>query len=48
MEALVNQTTFNNILRTEVPSKLFYSLTIIHKFPRQNLKAAFHFCSGTL
>ena len=42
-EALVKQTAFNNILRTEVSSKLFYSLTIVffpHKFSQQNLKAA--------
>ena len=28
-EALVKQTAFNNILRTEVSSKLFYSLIIV-------------------
>ena len=28
-EELVKQTAFNNIIRTEVSSKLFYSLTIV-------------------
>ena len=32
-EVLVKQTTFNNTLRTEVSSKLFYSLTIVF-FPQ--------------
>ena len=35
-EALVKQTVFNNILRTEISSKLFYSLTIA-LFPTNSL-----------
>ena len=35
-EALVKQTTFNNILHTEVSSKLFYSLTVVF-FPTNSL-----------
>ena len=38
-EALVKQTTFNNILRTEVSSKLFYSLTTVF-FPTNSLDKA--------
>ena len=39
MEVLVKQTAFNNILRTEVSSKLFYSLTIVF-FPTNSLDKA--------
>ena len=39
MEVLVKQTALNNILRTEVSSKLFYSLTIVF-FPTNSLDKA--------
>ena len=44
---MVKQTVFINTLRTDVSSKLFYSLTKVffHKFSRQSLKAALHFRS---
>ena len=38
-EMFVKQTTFKNILRTEVSSKLFYSLTIVF-FPTNSLDKA--------
>ena len=38
-EAHVKQTAFNNILRTEVSSKLFYSLTTVF-FPKSSLNKA--------
>ena len=38
-EALVKQTAFTNILRTEVSSKLFHSLTIM-SFPTNSLHKA--------
>ena len=47
-EVLVKQTAFNNILYTEVSSKLFYSFDnrfFSHKFSQQVLKAALHFHS---
>ena len=47
-ETLVKQIAFNDILYTEVSSKLFYSLTMhiiffSHIFSQQSLKAALHF-----
>ena len=38
------QTAFNNLLRTEVSSQLFYSV-FSRKFSLQNLKATVHFHS---